>query len=533
MNKEIGRTIIGCPTKDRPIGAHPMDSILPFQLPLRQQLPLVVGNVDYQVFRQTLQRISELIRLTDTDLVVVLFCLERAEREARKQAKKEGRRYKGLSGRQQRWVQKMARQALRCGVARGLVEESYRDFSCRLADSPLLQQFCLLDTLEPIRVPSKSTLERMEKMLPEDVVRNLVSRVVLQAAEGPKESGGAEALGLSEPIDMEVYFLDSTCLKANIHFPVDWVLLRDATGTLMKAVALIRKHGLKHRMQEPAQFIKEMNRLCIEMTHAGRRTDSSSKERKRILRLMKQVMKKIRRHAEIHRELLLKRREETSLSEKQAAQILRRLDGVLAMLPEAIRQAHERIIGGRPVANAEKILSLYEEDLHVIVRGKAGARVEFGNTLLIAEQSEGLIVDWWLYREQGPGDGAAMVESLERAAEAYGGQHPKSVVTDRGFSSAQSREYLAGNSIRDEVCPRSVVELRRKMQGAGFREHQLRRGQTEGRIAILKNEFLGKPLRKKGYEHRALSVAWAVLAHNLWVLARLPRADEEHEQIAS
>jgi hypothetical protein len=331
---------------------------------------------------------------------------------------------------------------------------------------------------------------------------------------------------------MDVYFLDSTCLKGNIHFPVDWVLLRDATGTLMKAVALIRKHGLKHRMQEPAQFIKEMNRLCIEMTHAGRRTDSS-KERKRILRLMKQVMKKIRRHAEIHRELLLKRREETSLSEKQAAQILRRLDGVLAMLPEAIRQAHERIIGGRPVANAEKILSLYEEDLHVIVRGKAGARVEFGNTLLIAEQSEGLIVDWWLYREQGPGDGAAMVESLERAAEAYGGQHPKSVVTDRGFSSAQSREYLAGNSIRDEVCPRSVVELRRKMQGAGFREHQLRRGQTEGRIAILKNEFLGKPLRKKGYEHRALSVAWAVLAHNLWVLARLPRADEEHEQIAS
>ena len=71
------------------------------------------------------------------------------------------------------------------------------------------------------------------------------------------------------------------------------------------------------------------------------------------------------------------------------------------------------------------------------------------------------------------------------------------------------------------------------MQGARFREHQLRRGQTEGRIGILKNEFLGKPLRKKGYEYRALSVAWAVLAHNLWVLARLPRADEKHEQIAS
>jgi hypothetical protein len=248
---------------------------------------------------------------------------------------------------------------------------------------------------------------------------------------------------------------------------------------------------------------------------------------------MKQLMKKVRRHAQIHRGLLVNRRGETSLSERQAAQIVGRLEGVLAKLPEAMRQAHERIIGGRPVNNAEKILSLYEEDLHVIVRGKAGARVEFGNTLLIVEQSQGLIVDWRLYREQGPAEAAAMVESLERAAVAYGGKHPKSVVTDRGFSSPESREYLAGKGIGDEMCPRSVAELRRKMQGARFRGHQLRRGQTEGRIGILKNQFLGKPLRKKGYEFRALSVAWAVLAHNLWVIARLPRADEEHKQIAS
>jgi hypothetical protein len=49
-----------------------MTSILPFQLPLRQQLPLVRGNVDYQVFRQTLQRMSELIRLTDSVLSVAV-----------------------------------------------------------------------------------------------------------------------------------------------------------------------------------------------------------------------------------------------------------------------------------------------------------------------------------------------------------------------------------------------------------------------------------------------------------------------------
>ena len=48
-----------------------------------------------------------------------------------------------------------------------------------------------------------------------------------------------------------------------------------------------------------------------------------------------------------------------------------------------------------------------------------------------------------------------------------------------------------------------------------------RRGQTEGRIAILKNNFLGEPLRTKGFAGRNLAVTWAVLTHNLWVIARL------------
>jgi hypothetical protein len=53
-------------------------------------------------------------------------------------------------------------------------------------------------------------------------------------------------------------------------------------------------------------------------------------------------------------------------------------------LPRAQKQAHERIIGERKVANAEKILSLYEPDIQVLVRGNAGAEVEFGNKLLLA-----------------------------------------------------------------------------------------------------------------------------------------------------
>ena len=88
-----------------------------------------------------------------------------------------------------------------------------------------------------------------------------------------------------------------------MHFPVDWVLLRDAVRTLMKATALIRKHGLKSRMEEPKVFPKAMNRLCIEMT-SRRRAKDAKRLRKQTLRRMKKVVKVVESHAQRHRDLL-------------------------------------------------------------------------------------------------------------------------------------------------------------------------------------------------------------------------------------
>ena len=46
----------------------------------------------------------------------------------------------------------------------------------------------------------------------------------------------------------------------------------------------------------------------------------------------------------------------------------------------------------------------------------------------------------------------------------------------------------------------------------------------------MKNRFLGRPLRSKGFKSRELAVSWAVLTHNLWVIARLPRPEEEEQK---
>jgi hypothetical protein len=241
---------------------------------------------------------------------------------------------------------------------------------------------------------------------------------------------------------------------------------------------------------------------------------------------MKQQVKVVAGHAWRHRELLDQEWAQTDWTRPQAEQVLRRMDGVLALLPQAQKQAHERIIGERRVDNADKVLSLYETDTRVIVRGKAGGEVEFGNTLLLAEQKDGVIVDWQLHRASAPADARQLPESMERMETAYGVGTLRALGTDRGFSSAANQTLLTAKGIYDGICPKHPAQLKERMAEERFVQLQRRRSQTEGRIAIFKNGFLGRPLRAKGFEHRAMAVSWQVLTHNLWVLARLEQKQE-------
>lgn len=483
----------------------PTASILPFQPTLSPALPTVLGNVDYQEFERQLRRLDQLVRLSGLEKSFVEQCLARYDAQFPAATTKARQRH-----------QRHSYRALRCNVLRGLLGEDYRGMSRRLAECPLFRWFCGMEELGAVRVPGKSTLQDYAHWLPPETMRPLIEQLI-RAAHQPE---GATGLELARALEVETVWVDSTCVKTNIHFPTDWVLLCDAVRTLMKATRLIRAHGLKHRMEPPEQFLRAMNRLSMQMTHA-RRAQDSKKRRKQTLRLMKAQVKVVAGHGRRHRQLLDQEWARTDWSRPQAEAVLRRMDGVLELLPQAQKQAHERIIGERKVNNSDKLLSLYETDTRVIVRGKAGAEVEFGNTLLLAEQKDGLIVDWQLHRDSAPADTRQLPDCLARLEAAYGVGTLGALGADRGFSSAANQALLAGKHIYDGICPKNAARLKERMGEERFVELQRRRSQTEGRIGIFKNGFLGRPLRAKGFEHREVAVSWQVLTHNLWVLARL------------
>ncbi|MDP6629351.1 MAG: hypothetical protein QGH42_09075 [Kiritimatiellia bacterium] len=489
--------------------------MIAIQTEFRPALPNVYGAADYREFREVLLQMDTALRAGLGEDLVQRW-LEKWE-SAREGVVAPGRLV---------LMWRYAHYALRCNVARHLMGLPFREFSVRLADSELLQWFCSINTFGQRKAISKSSLERFDKWFD---VRD-VERVIREQLASLQRPDMAQALaGRDAGVRLDEIFADSTCVRANIHYPVDWVLLRDATRSLIAAIVTIRRQGLKHRMPTPGEFVTRINRLCIQMTHSRRRKDGR-KYRKKVLREMKQLSKLVQRHGERYRDLLEARWQETDWTEKQTQVVIKRIDNVLEKLPKAIEQAHERIIGERRVKNTDKVLSLYEDDVHVLVRGKADAEVEFGNGLYLAEQRDGLIVDWELFRDHPPADSRLVKKSLKRIEASYG-----SVATycgDRGFDTKANTTYLESENVFNGICPKAPAVMAERTGDLRFMELQRRRGQTEARIGIFKNAYLGRPLRSKGFEHKRNTVAWCVLTHNLWVLARTKIASEQQRMAA-
>ena len=497
-----------------------MESIT-YQPALRPALPCIYGCLDYREQRAVYEKIDAILRASGLEQEFINLAVADRGFDTQTATAKRMDRFARFSV-----------LALRSNIARKLTGLDHREFCVRLTDSQLLQWFLHVGQVDSVKVFSKSTSARFSTWATDGSLHIINEKLTALLGSAKSNTNGEDApstaFGLPAPITCDEVFFDSTCLKADIHFPVDWVLLRDIARTLMKATILIRGAGLKNRMpQEPLAFLSDMNTLCMKMS-AKRRAADSKKQRKQVLREMKTLEKCIADHAQAHLQTLKTRWQETDLSEGRVRVIIARMEAVLGQLPAAIKQAHERIIGERKVRNEDKILSLYDDSINVIVRGKAGAEVEFGNKLWLGETREGIIVDYMLY-EDNPSDPTLIKSAILRLADAQG-LDLKHAWGDRGLFSKANQEMLEELGIRSGLCPRDVAELADRLENeTGFREGLKRRAGTEARIGIFKNVFLGRPPQAKGFANRELAVGWAVLSHNLWVVARLAIAEEKRQ----
>jgi len=474
---------------------------------------------NYRAYRAELEGIDEILRRSGLDDMI----LEHAIAERRRQAGDTAAHQRGLAA-----FIRHTRSAFRIGILhahKGCA--AVRSLEITLADSPLEQWFCFLENFDQIKAPGKSTIDRAKKRISPEVLDEAFATLLQKAASTPDgydplTEAAINLLGFEIPIDLLTVWYDSTCHSPDIHFPVDWVQLGDCCRTLLKATRCIREHGVKNRMPRGGadKLLHDLNQLNIALGNARRRKDSKSL-RKKILREMKKFAGRMAHHARAHRDLLIGYREpKTDLSKAQAAQITGRIERVLDLLPRAKKQAHERIIGERRVPAGEKIISIYETAAKVIVRGKSGAEVEFGNPLLLGENADGLIVHWNLF-EHVHTDSTLLLDAIEATEKIIGASLTK-VVADRGFSDEKTQAKLALDrpELTDHICPRSPTKLTEKKSDRDFMRSQKRRAQTEARVAIITNSYQRGRSLSKGLESQRQELRWVMLAHNLRLLSR-------------
>jgi len=487
-----------------------------YQPSLVNPLPEILNNKDYNDYRNLLESIDEILKKSNIDLEFTAEYLEQKEKI----------RQKPLSSKQRAKIIREGIVAFRCSLAKILTKKSYRELSVALADSLLLQRFCHLSSLDGVlNVPSKSSIERYCKSFKKSSVDEKIRSLIKCATSSDN------VLELEMPLEVGDVFIDSTCIKANIHFPVDWLLIKDCSYSILQVIAVLRKHGLIHRMRGPEIFMSKLTALCMSMSSETKKRSGKVGQRKilrKLNKLARVILKHGIRYANLLQEIGL---EVTDLSEDEIKFIALRLNKMITLMPSAIEQASLRILKGEYLKNDEKILSAYHDDINVIKRGKAGGVVEFGNTLFIAEQENGLIIDWKLYKDNVK-DPQATKESIKRMVDDFE-YELDSLNSDRGCQSKMNDRLLKKYGIYSGLCPRNPHEYNKKLKDERFRKLQKRRGQTEARIGILKNSILDGSLYERKFDGKDLKISWAIFAHNLWLLARLPKLEIAEEKIAA
>ena len=220
-----------------------MNSTIAFQDSFRPEILPVIGCKDYQIEKQLLERIDRILISSGVEDLFLQESLNAYQERKKKKESSEGWRHLFLSN---------SRQALRCSVLKHFCQMSFRTMSKQLAMSSLYQWFCHCENFDAVRAPSKSRLQEYFNWLPLDRMKKVLGNLTEMLADEEK----AKEIGLENALDLEMVWVDSTCLKANIHFPVDWVLLKDASRSLIQSIVVIRKHGLMHRILDPKVYKK-------------------------------------------------------------------------------------------------------------------------------------------------------------------------------------------------------------------------------------------------------------------------------------
>lgn len=396
-------------------------------------------------------------------------------------------------GRESRYT---SEELLRAVVVLFVEQDAYRDVAVRIETSEFLRSFLGFGFFKPM-MDFTLVSKAFSALSPE--TWKAMNEVLSQYA------------AVQEKISGERLRVDTTVYEANIHYPTDSTLLWDSYRVLARHLQNLQREspelGLKHRYHT-----KKVKKLAQSI---ARNAGSTSKSKQKMVKgWYRTLIDRVVWIVEIARNV-------KAVSASTLVDLLT-LEHFAALADRVTDQAQRRVFEGEQVPADEKLYSLFEEHVELLIRGKAGKPVEFGHMVVLAQTSEKFITYYRSLpkREEDP---ALLPESLEAHRKLFGSD-PSVLAGDKGFySSAQQLATLEETIDTVSICKkgRLTQEQEAREHTEEFQDGQRFRSGVEGTISVLKRAFKLNRCFFKGIKNFAASVGCAVFCYNLVLLTRL------------
>ena len=226
--------------------------------------------------------------------------------------------------------------------------------------------------------------------------------------------------------------LDATCAPADIRFPTDVGLLNEARDNLDDMIDNLHE-GLGKQDKRPRTYREIARKRYLTLSK------QRSPKGKQIRRAVKEQLQYARRNLRIVDELLDK-----ASREEQPCTLSRRYMNLLTTIRTLIDQQTAMYQTGSHRI-PDRIVNLYQPHIRPIVRGKAGAAVEFGAKIAISLENGYSRIEklsWDPFNEA-----STLIDTIERYRQRYG-YYPEAILADRIYRNRDNLAYCKAHGIR-------------------------------------------------------------------------------------
>jgi IS5 family transposase len=206
----------------------------------------------------------------------------------------------------------------------------------------------------------------------------------------------------------------------------------------------------------------------------------------------------------------------------RAMNVAEMLERAIGILRRVIDQTDRRVFKGEKVPASEKVVSFFEDQTNIIVKGRRDT--QYGHKVFLSGGASMMIFDCMIERGN-PADSDRYRSMLDRHADCLG-HMPRQVAADGGFASRDNLSDDKENQVKDAVFAKkhglTVMETAKSAWGYKML-HNFRAG-MEARISTLKRAFGLDRCTWSGWEGFQRSVWSSIASCNLLAMDRIKLA---------